>query len=152
MRIPSEIAGDFLSVELPENTYDIVTCLETIARVPDQEAFAQRIAAFIRRGGTLLLTTRNEYTWSHTSWLQPPGEGQIRNWPSRNRLVELFGSHFRIEALLTRAPGGDRGLPRLVNNRISTAVGSHLFGQSRWIQMRESWGFGRSLFLVGTRT
>jgi len=38
------IAGDLLSIELPEDAYDIVTCLETIAHVRDQDAFAQRIA------------------------------------------------------------------------------------------------------------
>ena len=145
------IAGDFLSVDLAENAYDVVTCLETIAHVPDQEAFAQRIADVIRPGGVLLLTTQNEYIWHRTSWLQPPAEGQIRNWPSRDRLFRLFGSRFAIEKILTCAPGGDRGLPRLVNNRISTAVGNRIFGQTQWVQMRESWGLGRSLFMVATR-
>ena len=146
------IAGDFLSVDLAENAYDVVTCLETIAHVPDQEAFAQRIADVIRPGGVLLLTTQNEYIWHRTSWLQPPEAGQIRNWPSRERLCQLFGSHFAIEKILTCAPGGDRGWPRFVNNRISTAVGDCIFGPSRWIQMREFWGLGRSLFMIAART
>jgi len=145
------VAGDFLSVDLAEDAYDIVTCLETIAHVPDQDAFAQRIADVIRPGGVLLLTTQNEYIWHRTSWLQPPEVGQIRNWPSRHRLFQLFGSHFTIEKILTCAPGGDRGWPRFVNNRISTAVGNRILGQSRWIQMRESLGLGRSLFMVAAR-
>ena len=37
------VAGDFLAVELPETDYHIVTCLETIAHVPDQKEFAHRI-------------------------------------------------------------------------------------------------------------
>lgn len=32
------ITGDFISAKLPETDYDIVTCLETIAHVPDQNA------------------------------------------------------------------------------------------------------------------
>ena len=58
------IAGDFLTIELPEGGYDIVTCLETIAHVPDQKAFAKRISKVTRTGGLLLLTTQNEYVWS----------------------------------------------------------------------------------------
>jgi SAM-dependent methyltransferase len=143
--------GDFLSLDFPENHYDIVTCVETIAHVPDQAAFAQKIANSLRRGGTLLLTTQNEYIWSRTRSLAPPGEGQIRNWPTRDRLLELFSPRFKIEELRTCAPGGDRGLPRLLNNRISRAVGRGLFGQARWLTIWESMGFGRSLFLVGTR-
>jgi 2-polyprenyl-3-methyl-5-hydroxy-6-metoxy-1,4-benzoquinol methylase len=107
------ISGDFFSVDLPEKAYDVVTCLETIAHVPDQEAFARKIAEVTRPGGHLLLTTQNEYIWSRTSWLQPPGEGQIRNWPSHSRLLQLFAPYFATEEILTCAPGGDRGLPRL---------------------------------------
>ena len=145
------IGGDFLSINLPDDYFDIVACLETIAHVPDQMRFAQRIAKVLRRGGTLLLTTQNEYTWSRTSSLKPPREGQIRNWPSRDRLRELFSNEFALDEIITCAPGGDRGLPRLVNNRIARALGKRLFGEMKWVKMRESWGFGCSLFLIGTR-
>lgn len=145
------IGGDFISIDLPDDHFDIVTCLETIAHVPDQMKFARRIAKVIRRGGTLLLTTQNEYIWKRTSTLKPPKEGQIRNWPSRDRLRELFSHEFALGEIVTCAPGGDRGVPRLVNNRISRALGKRLFGELKWIHMRESWGFGCSLFMIGTR-
>ena len=146
------IAGDFCALELPENHFDIVTCLETIAHVPDQVVFASKIAKVIKKDGTLLLTTQNEYIWSRTSWLKPPGEGQIRNWPSRNRLIELFSPDFTIKKIRTCAPGGDQGLPRLFTNRISRRLGSWIFGSMNWIQLLESLGFGRSLFIVANRT
>jgi len=57
-------------------------------------------------------------------------------------LLQLFGSCFAIEKILTCAPGGDRGWPRVVNNRISTAVGNRLFGETQWMCLRESWGLG----------
>jgi SAM-dependent methyltransferase len=138
------IAGDFVSLELPENYYHIVTCLETIAHVPDQNAFAQRIAKVIRKGGTLLLTTQNEYIWSRTRSLRPPGEGQIRNWPSQARLVELFDPYFKIEKIVTCAPGGDMGILRIINNRISTAVGNSLIGKTKYAKMREKLGLGKA--------
>jgi 2-polyprenyl-3-methyl-5-hydroxy-6-metoxy-1,4-benzoquinol methylase len=110
------VAGDFLSIDLPENYYDIVTCLETIAHVPNQMAFAEKMAKVTRPGGILLLTTQNEYVWSRTSSLKPPGEGQIRNWPTRSKLIELFEVNFSILKLFTCAPGGDCGLPWVLNN------------------------------------
>ena len=147
------IAGDFLSVELPETDYHIVTCLETIAHVPDQKAFAHRISQVTQSGGLLLLTTQNEYVWSHSSRLGPPGEGEIRNWPSRTRLKELFGPYFSIDKILTCAPAGDKGVLRLLNNRISRAIERRLpqFGQNLWIKLREKIGTGCSLFLKGIR-
>lgn len=145
------IAADILSTEFSETQYDVVTCLEAIAHVPDQEAFGHRLAQVTRPGGILLLTTQNEYIWSRTSWLGPPEEGQIRNWPSRERLIQLLGSYFSIEKIATCAPGGDRGMPRLVNNRLANAVGRLLLSEEKWNRLRESYGFGQSLFLVGKR-
>jgi SAM-dependent methyltransferase len=145
------LAGDLIAAPLPAAHYDVVTCLETIAHVPDQEAFAAALARVTRPGGLLVLTTQNEYIWRRTSWLKPPREGQIRNWPSRQRLFELFTPHFRIERLFTCAPGGDRGLPRAVNSRLSRALGTRVFGQERWTTLLERAGFGRSLVLVATR-
>lgn len=145
------ISGDFLTLDFPMGHYDVVTCLETIAHVPDQEAFARRIAEVIRPGGLLLLTTQNGYIWSRTCSLQPRGEGQIRNWPSRKRLRDLFTREFEIRPLRSCAPGGDRGLPWIVNNRISNAVGRNVFGGEVWTALRESIGVGKSLVLRGER-
>ncbi|MBI5584165.1 MAG: class I SAM-dependent methyltransferase [Deltaproteobacteria bacterium] len=145
------IGGDFLSLELPAGYFHLVTCLETIAHVPDQQAFAAGLARVTRPEGTLLLTSQNEYVWKRTSWLKPPGEGQIRNWPSRKRLRDLFQSYYVIEKIKTCAPGGDRGWPRLFTNRVAARFGKALFGQARWTGLLEVLGFGRSLFMVGRR-
>jgi SAM-dependent methyltransferase len=146
------VDGDFLSVELPEDYYDIVCSMETIAHVSDQGSFAHRIARVLRVDGVLLLTTQNEYIWTRTSWLRPPGNGQIRNWPSKSRLKELFSESFVIERISTCAPGGDRGLPRLFTNRYTAAMGHALLGRKSWVAMLESLGLGRSLFVVAKRT
>jgi len=145
------IAGDFISIELPEKYYDIVTCLETIAHVPDQRAFAEKIAKVTKREGYLLLTTQNEYVWSRSNSLTSRGEGQIRNWPSRKRLIDLFALNFSIQKLFTCAPGGDRGLPWVFNNRISNRLLNSVFGEERYIRIRERIGLGKSLVLVGQR-
>ena len=145
------IGGDFLTVALLENSFDVVTSLETIAHVYDQRAFATRIARLTKPGGTLVVTTQNKYIWERTSWLAPPQKGQIRNWPPRERLMELFSPGFMIRRLVTCAPGGDRGLPGMVNSRLVSGVAARLLGRQRWTRMRERWGLGRSLVLAATR-
>lgn len=116
------IGGDFLSLDIRQNHYHLVISLETIAHVSDQEAFALRIAEVMHPKGKFLLTTQNEYVWSRTKSLRPPGKGQIRNWPSRQKLIGLFEPYFKINNILTCAPGGDRGLPGLFNSRIISAI------------------------------
>lgn len=145
------VAGDFLSIDLPDNYYDIVTCLETIAHVPNQMAFAEKLAKVTRPGGILFLTTQNEYVWSRTSSLKPPGKGQIRNWPSRRKLIELFASNYSIKRVITCAPGGDRGLPWVLNNRVSVRFWNLVLGVERYIRIRELLGLGKSLALVGQK-
>jgi len=145
------VAGDFVGVELPEGAFDFVASLETIAHVPDQKAFAERIALLTRPGGRLVLTTQNEYVWVRTSWLEPPGAGQIRNWPSRDRLRELFSPRFTIDSISTCAPGGDRGLLRLLNSGAAARLIVPILGRERWTEVRERWGLGRSLVLKATR-
>lgn len=145
------IGGDFLTLDLPAASFDVVTSLETIAHVADQQAFASRVGRLVKPGGTLVLTCQNAYVWKRTSWLEPPAPGQIRNWPSRRRLVELFATDFSIDPLRTCAPGGDRGLPRAFNNRIASGVAVALLGAEGWLALREKCGLGRSLVLVATR-
>jgi len=145
------VAGDFLQVDLPENYFHVVTCLETIAHVADQSAFASRIAKLIRPHGSLILTTQNEYVWKRTGWTNPPGKGQIRNWLSRKGLIELFQPYFVIERIFTCAPGGDQGLPWFFNNQISIRFWSCILGQDKYVRMRENIGFGKSIVLVARR-
>ncbi len=145
------VGGDFLSLNLSEKHFDIVTSLETIAHVPDQKAFAQCIRRTLVPGGTLILTTQNEFIWSRTSWLEPAKPGQIRNWPSRARLRKLFADGFDIKSITTCAPGGNIGIPRLVNNRVSTSIAKMVVGSDRWIRIREQVGLGRSLVLVAVK-
>lgn len=145
------ISGDFLHLELP-GTYDLVVSLETIAHVPDQARFVDRIAETLVPGGTVVLTTQNPTIWNRTSALRSPGPGQIRNWPSRRRLRALFAPRFAVRSLHTCAPGGDRGWVGLVRNRYLSRLGRRVLGAQRWAQVQERLGLGRSLVLVATKT
>lgn len=144
------VGGDFAQVDVGTD-YDVVACMETIAHVPDQRAFAKRLVDALRPGGALVLTTQNPYVWNRTSWLKPSGAGQIRHWPSRERLEELFGPYLAIEPMTTCAPGGDVGWLRLVHNGITRRVAELVVGCEGWRNLRERASLGRSLVLVARK-
>jgi 2-polyprenyl-3-methyl-5-hydroxy-6-metoxy-1,4-benzoquinol methylase len=147
------IGGDFGELTFPRAPYDGVVSMETIAHVPDQRAFAEKIAQLTRPGGCIVLTTQNPSVWGRASWVDP-NPGHKRDWPTRARLVEAFEPYYRLDPVRTCAAGSiaDRGLwPRILTNRLSHAAGGKLFGPSRWMRMREAVGCGCSLLLTGTR-
>ena len=144
------LAGDFLTMKV-DGPFDIVTCVEALASVRDQPAFAARIAELVRPGGTLVLTTQNPFVWNRTSWLTPLGQGQVRQWVPRRRLLSLFERHFRMIKLTTCAPSGDRGVVKILNNRWSVKLGGALVGNENWVRARERMWLGCSIVLVATR-
>jgi SAM-dependent methyltransferase len=145
------IGGDFAQLDVGTG-YDIAACMETIAHVPDQAAFAKRLADVLRPGGTLVLTTQNPYVWHRTTWLKPPGPGQIRNWPSVSRIKDLFAPYFKIDRVSTCAPGGDAGWLRLVHNGLTRRAAELALGRDRWRNLRERAFLGRSVVVVAKKT
>jgi SAM-dependent methyltransferase len=145
------IGGDFVTVALNEPAYEAIVCMETISHVPDQKAFAARIVQLLAPGGKLILTTQNPYVWHRTSWLEPTKAGQLRNWPTRDRLRELFGQGLTIQSIETCAPGGDLGIPRLAHNPVTRRLAERALGIDRWFRVREALELGRSIVLVGRR-
>jgi ubiquinone/menaquinone biosynthesis C-methylase UbiE len=144
------IGGDFGKLDVGTG-FDVAACMETIAHVPDQGAFARKLARVLRPGGTLVLTTQNPYVWNRTSWLKPPGPGQIRNWPTVDRLRELLAPYFKIEGMRTCAPGGDVGWLRLVHNGLTRRAAELVLGRNRWRDARERAFLGRSIVVVAKK-
>jgi 2-polyprenyl-3-methyl-5-hydroxy-6-metoxy-1,4-benzoquinol methylase len=145
------IGGDFQQVSLPHPAYDVVVCMETLSHVPDQEAFVRRIAELTIPGGLVVVTTQNGNMWKRDRRLLPPRPGQLRNWQTPQRLQELFGPYYHLEPIHTCAPGGDRGLLRLLHNRITRRAANRLLGEERWVELRERAGLGLSQVVVGAR-
>jgi SAM-dependent methyltransferase len=144
------IGGDILTADVGE-PFDAITCLETISHVDDQQKFADRLVDLLVPGGMLVLTSQNPYVWNRTSWLSPPAPGQLRNWPTVERLHDLFGARLALRPIETRAPGGDRGVPRLFHNRLATRLAHAALAAETWVRVREAMGLGRSFLLVGRR-
>jgi 2-polyprenyl-3-methyl-5-hydroxy-6-metoxy-1,4-benzoquinol methylase len=142
------IGGDFLTLDLPLQNFDLIVSMETISHVVDQEAFAGKIAELAASGCDLILTTQNPFVWKRVSSLKPLRPGQVRNWPSPGRLGALFGRHFVLEPVRTCAPGkGDLGIFKLIRGfrKMRRLVGDY------WWFLEERLGLGCSLVLLGKR-
>ena len=144
------LEGDFGSLELGEG-YGFVVSADAIAHVVDQAGFVSKIAAMMPRGGLFLLMTQNPFVWNRNSSLKPQGNGQVRNWPSRRRIRELFRGSFRIIHETSFFPGGDRGVLRVANSYWLNAMLSRAFGPDAINDLRERLFIGRELVVVGER-
>jgi len=97
------VAEDFYHTSLPIQHYEVAICSETIAHVPDQPLFMERIASLLRPGGYLVITTQNKFIFERRSDIASPKPGQIRQWLSRRELRlsrrelhQLVKRYFRI--------------------------------------------------------
>ena len=143
------IGGDFLSLDLPSQSFDLIVSMETISHVANQGAFAEKIAQLARPGCDLVLTTQNPFVWNRVSSLKPAKPGQLRRWPTREQLIALFGSNFVLEPLCSCAPGkGDLGVFKIIRGLGKIR---RLVGNQWWLLLEERLGLGCSLVLLGKR-
>lgn len=98
------LAGDFATIPLPEQSFDIVVTLEVLSHVPDRAAFVAKIGRLLRPGGLLLLATQNRPVLKYLNDVPPPAEGQLRYWVDRRELRDLLGGAFEVLELFTVTP------------------------------------------------
>ncbi|MBS0384447.1 MAG: methyltransferase domain-containing protein [Proteobacteria bacterium] len=109
------IAGDFLTLDLGEEQFDVVVTLETLTHVPDQAGFVRRCSRLLKPGGLLMMATQNK-TALQRNRLAPPERGQYRRWVDRDELVELMREDFEIEELFSITPKFNRGPLKILNS------------------------------------
>jgi SAM-dependent methyltransferase len=139
------VAGDFASVDLPVDGYDVVVTVETLAHVADQPAFIAKISSLLRDQGHLLMATQNRIVLQHFNRLPPPS-GQRRDWTDRQQLRALVAPHFEVLELRSVTPRSNRMPLRLVTSpKVNRAVGT-VFG-NRFVELQERLGLGWTLML-----
>ena len=143
--------GDFMDLEFPMEHFELAVCMETIAHVVDQGAFLSKINRLLRPNGWLILTTQNPFVWYRSSILGPPGEGQIRNWPNKKQIASLVAQYFDIESISTLAPGGDKGILKIINGRLVSGSSRRIIGRERLDRLKEQIGFGQSIAIVARK-
>ncbi len=95
-RIPNaNISQAMLEDYTTDEVFDIVVCSEVIEHVPEQLVFIRRLAARVRQGGHLIITTPNAryqdtYFKAHQNVVPQP----VENWLRPSELIELASKWF----------------------------------------------------------
>jgi 2-polyprenyl-3-methyl-5-hydroxy-6-metoxy-1,4-benzoquinol methylase len=109
------IAGDFMTLDLDAESYDVAVSLEVLAHVGDQAAFLSKIADILRPNGYLMLATQNRPALERND-VPPPAAGQIRRWVNRDELSVLLGERFEIIEMFSITPRFNVGWLRYLNS------------------------------------
>lgn len=89
--------GDVLELDLPANTFDVITLVEVLEHVDDPQALLARICGLLRPGGLLYLTTPHGEGLSarllraHWSIVSPPEHLQLFSLSGLRTLVAAAG-------------------------------------------------------------
>lgn len=145
------VAGDFMTLELPEARADVVVSLEVLAHVADQAAFVSRLARCLKPGGRLMLSTQNRFVFERLDDVSPWKPGLIRRWLNLSELLALLTPEFEVQTVTTIVPRGHRGVLRLVNSPKLNRVLSLLLGEARVLHWKERLGFGQTIMVAARR-
>jgi 2-polyprenyl-3-methyl-5-hydroxy-6-metoxy-1,4-benzoquinol methylase len=142
--------GDFMTVDL-QGSFDIVVTADTIAHVPDQPGFIDRIASLMRPDGMLILMSQNAYALKRSSWVDP-SPAHRRRWPSLRELRAHLAKDFDVTEVTTAAAGGATdGIYWLVNSRTVTRILGAVIGDHRVERMYERLWLGSEWVVVARR-
>jgi 2-polyprenyl-3-methyl-5-hydroxy-6-metoxy-1,4-benzoquinol methylase len=145
------IAGNFYTQDLPAGHFDVAVCVETVAYVPDQPRFIDKIASLLKPGGHLILTAVNPFVYNRRTDVQPLEPGQIRKWLTRGQLHRLLGGRFRILKSTTLHPVDGRGVLRLVNSHKVNRLLGCVLPERAITSMKEALGFGHCRVVLARR-
>jgi SAM-dependent methyltransferase len=138
------MAGDFMQVALEPASYDVVVSLETLAHVPDQPAFVEKVASVLTPGGQLMLATQNRPALERNRHIPAPQPGQLRHWTDREELREMIeGAGLEIDDLFSITPKFDSGPLKLVTSEKVlvplTKIGLGSVVDATMHKLEESW-------------
>jgi 2-polyprenyl-3-methyl-5-hydroxy-6-metoxy-1,4-benzoquinol methylase len=143
-------SGNVHTLDLPVNSFDVAITLETLSHVPDQPGFLHRLAEVLKPGGLFLITTQNKSVFERRADIGPPN-GWIRKWVTMKALKSYLRPDFSIKRAITLEPEGHLGLLRVINSRRLNNYFDAVVGSSRVKHMKESAGFGQTIFVVAVK-
>jgi 2-polyprenyl-3-methyl-5-hydroxy-6-metoxy-1,4-benzoquinol methylase len=119
LRVPDVnfVAGDFMALDFPDTSYDVVVTLEMLAHVADQAALVAKLSRLLRPRGMLVLATQNRPVLEKFNNVAPTEPGQLRKWLDRDELAALLAPHFEVNELKCMTPIAGKGVLRLVAGR-----------------------------------
>jgi len=142
--------GDFMEMDLG-GPFDIVVTADTIAHVPDQAGFVNRVAGMMNPNGMLILMSQNAYALERSSWVDP-SPAHFRHWPTLREIRALLAPNFAISEITTAGAGAATdGIYRIFNSRkVMTALGS-VIGHARLPRLYEKLWLGNEWVVVARR-
>jgi 2-polyprenyl-3-methyl-5-hydroxy-6-metoxy-1,4-benzoquinol methylase len=140
--------GNFMSVELKKEAFDVVVAVDVLSCVGDQRAFVERVRQTLRPGGYVYIATPNRFVFERRDDVAPLGPGQVRHWNSRREIRDLFDSHFHIRRFTTLKPDGHRGLLRAVNSYKINGMLERVVPASALERTKERLGLGQTIALL----
>ncbi len=143
------VAGDFMTVDLPSEHYDVVVTMEVLSHVSNQDAFLARIADLLKPGGTLMLATQNRPVLERCEDVTPR-TGQIRDWVDRHSLQALLARQFRIDTMFSICPHGHLGYLRIVNSVKLNRLVSTVIPQAKLDAAKERLWLGHTIMVKAT--
>lgn len=143
--------GDFMQVELPPASADVVVALEVLSHVRDQPAFMARVARLLGDDGVLMLATQNRYVHERLEDVKPQGPGQVRQWVDAAQLRRLLEPHFEISRLTSLHPTGHGGLLRWINSWKLESLARTFGVADAWKARRERWLLGHTLMVLARK-
>jgi 2-polyprenyl-3-methyl-5-hydroxy-6-metoxy-1,4-benzoquinol methylase len=148
------IAGDFLTMDLPAQHFDVMIAVETMMYF-DGPAFVNRAADMLKPGGHIILVCQNKFVWGRMQWAQvwiQRGSTEImRNWVNMKGLIVLLRPMFVIRFKTTIIPDGDKGILRIANSYKVNALLRSVLSQECMNLIKKKMGLGRHLVVMAKK-
>ena len=144
-------SGDIHTLDLPVNSFDVIVTLETLSHVPDQPGFLHRLSQLLKPGGFLLITTQNKSVFERRADIGPPKWLDTKLGYDENSQALPSSGFLHPNVHFTLEPEGHKGLLRLINSaRINHYLGTAV-GAPRVKRLKESAGFGQTIFVIAVK-
>jgi SAM-dependent methyltransferase len=89
--IKSVVIGDVMKVDLPHHGFDVISCVEVIEHIADDNRFVSRLSELMAAGGCAFLTTPNgDYNTNEPPNYNPD---HFRHY-TKDQFENLLGRHF----------------------------------------------------------
>ena len=145
------IAGDFLTLALPVQHFDLVVSVDAISYFDDLQLFSERIASALKSSGYLILMCPHRFVWNRTDFVRR-SHGEIPlNWLNMWELKKLLRKQFSVLHAETIMPDGHLGVLRLINSYRLNRLIQKIVPEPSVVRFKEWIGLGKTLVVVAQK-
>lgn len=145
------VAGDFMALEFPEGTFDVVVTIEMLSHVADKDAFMAKITRLLKPGGLMMMATQNRPVLEKYNNIPPPKPGQLRQWVDRAELETLLNRHLTVREVQAVTPNSNKGIMRFIAGRTARHAIRKIAGKGPERMLAKA-GFGWTLMALAQKS